>query len=70
MLKLAATTGAQVSYKMGCSGPWSNGRTPVFGTGGGGSNPPGPIFPVSCRWYLLELLGDYGIPSGSTCMAS
>ena len=27
---------------MGCSGPSSNGRTPVFGTGGGGSNPPGP----------------------------
>ena len=25
------------------SGPSSNGRTPVFGTGGGGSNPPGPI---------------------------
>ena len=24
-------------------GPSSNGRTPVFGTGGGGSNPPGPI---------------------------
>ena len=24
-------------------GPWSNGRTPVFGTGGGGSTPPGPM---------------------------
>jgi hypothetical protein len=24
------------------NGPSSNGRTPVFGTGGGGSNPPGP----------------------------
>ena len=27
------------------SGPLSNGRTPVFGTGGDGSNPSGPIAP-------------------------
>ena len=31
-------------HKYWISGPSSNGRTPVFGTGGGGSNPPGPIF--------------------------
>ena len=27
------------------SGPLSNGRTPVFGTGGDGSNPSGPMAP-------------------------
>src|SRR5260370_7160086 len=31
------------------AGPSSNGRTPDFGSGYGGSNPPGPIaFPAPC----------------------
>ena len=38
LVALASRPGAR-----GPSGPWSNGRTPVFGTGGGGSTPPGPI---------------------------
>ena len=37
----------------GPSGPWSNGRTPVFGTGGGGSTPPGPIGRLSAAPALL-----------------
>lgn len=37
----------------GPSGPWSNGRTPVFGTGGGGSTPPGPIRRLSAAPALL-----------------
>ena len=38
----------------GPSGPWSNGRTPVFGTGGGGSTPPGPIRRLRAAPSLLH----------------
>ena len=37
-------------------GPSSNGRTPVFGTGGGGSNPPGPTFSILPKHLAKERL--------------
>ena len=36
------------------TGPSSNGRTPDFGSGYGGSNPPGPI-PFSAPLHPLEV---------------
>ena len=62
------------------NGPSSNGRTPVFGTGGGGSNPPGPIrssreggaaiaSPVLIA-VLFVLVAVLGGPSAATAATS